>query len=848
MADLPVDYAPTVKQTVGGFTARPMAPQTPERALPRYANPGPDAFGAAVGRGQEALGRGEEQAGGDILRVGKFFNSAAADAASNDFEEKVTHILYGAPGAVGPDGQPDTGYFGKKGRDALDARAGVMQNINDLMRKTQGTLPALESQERFSEISRRFRTITDGKVGEFASRQSTIWQTEVNSASAKLAIDGISRSADNEQDFMDQTANLISARVKQAQLNGGGPELMKQAMDGAKQEALEARLNIISTKDPARAMRMLEANKDTAGAKYDNLYARFNARAQQQIGQDYAGRVVGPQLPLENGEDTKEVIKHFEGFISTPKMDTDGKLRVGYGSDTVTKADGSVERVTADSRVTQADAERDLDRRATEFQNKARNAVGKEAWDGLSPKAKASLTSITYNYGTLPQSVADAAKTGDPKAIGAAIMGLQGHNGGINANRRAQEAANVTGEVGPDVDHAAVLRNIENSDLDPLAKAAATAKANHLFAMQRNAKVTDKAQFETSVKNSEAEAMQTGGTSNPVPQEIFEKHYGTNEGRVRYLQYQSNLEFGAVKQGFENLSDNAIQQVINDKMPKPGDPDYAHKVANLDRLRKYADALDKQRREDPAGAVDRMEAVKQAKGLYDPKKPDSFKPTIQARIAAQDALDLPNSAISENEAKGFAAQLKPVARDGVDAATQTETINNVVDQVRQKYGDEYADQAMGRILYHVTLKKDAADVLAAAVTRAAKPGADPAPTAEEAKRLQISRDAERAAAIAGERQAAATAQYGSPTRPEIGPDEPGGAGAAALMPPIANPATVKQAVTTASQAPRKPFSGAVDTLRSDPAKYMPFFIQKFGIKSVPPDLQGYLPRPEAEDH
>jgi hypothetical protein len=53
-------------------------------------------------------------------------------------------------------------------------------------------------------------------------------------------------------------------------------------------------------------------------------------------------------------------------------------LRTGYGSDTVTLADGRVVPVTADTRVTREDAERDLARRVqTEFIPRAAQAVGR---------------------------------------------------------------------------------------------------------------------------------------------------------------------------------------------------------------------------------------------------------------------------------------------------------------------------------------------------------------------------------------------------------------------------------------------------------------------------------------
>lgn len=139
--------------------------------------------------------------------------------------------------------------------------------------------------------------------------------------------------------------------------------------------------------------------------------------------------------------DAAQLIRTFEGFISTAKMDSDGRYRVGYGSDTVTSATGQVSRVTATTTTTMEDANRDLARRVGEFTEELRNRIG-PAFDKLSPEAQASLTSTAYNYGTprLPASVVAAAKAGDDAALANAIG-----NQTSNPSRRAQEAANIGG-------------------------------------------------------------------------------------------------------------------------------------------------------------------------------------------------------------------------------------------------------------------------------------------------------------------------------------------------------------------------------------------------------------------
>jgi GH24 family phage-related lysozyme (muramidase) len=133
-------------------------------------------------------------------------------------------------------------------------------------------------------------------------------------------------------------------------------------------------------------------------------------------------------------------IRQFEGFRSTPYWDVNA-WRVGYGSDTITRADGTVVPVQQGMTVSREDAERDFNRRIEhEFVPRVVQQIGSDAWQRMNTQQREALASIAYNYGSIPQSVVTAARSGDPQVIGQAIQGLGGHNDGVNRNRRNQEA------------------------------------------------------------------------------------------------------------------------------------------------------------------------------------------------------------------------------------------------------------------------------------------------------------------------------------------------------------------------------------------------------------------------
>lgn len=141
-------------------------------------------------------------------------------------------------------------------------------------------------------------------------------------------------------------------------------------------------------------------------------------------------------------EQAKAILRHEEGFQSKAYWDTNA-WRVGYGSDTITLADGSQRKVTKDTVITQADAERDLTHRLTNVEGrKAQEQLG-SIWPKLPATAQAALKSVAYNYGSLPSEVVNAARSGDLNSIGEAVAGL-----GSNKERRQREASLIrTGAI-----------------------------------------------------------------------------------------------------------------------------------------------------------------------------------------------------------------------------------------------------------------------------------------------------------------------------------------------------------------------------------------------------------------
>ena len=190
---------------------------------------------------------------------------------------------------------------------------------------------------------------------------------------------------------------------------------------------------------------------------YEEMLAVFTAFGQAtrdlEIGDIFDGAASG------GGGASAALLRQFEGYrenpYNDPRTDANGNqvgpniYRAGYGSDTVTLSDGTIRQVTEGMRVSVADANRDLIRRIGEFQDTVRGQVGATRFESFTDEQQAALTSIAYNYGSLPDRIVAAVQSGTVPEIASAIRNLGSDNGGVNRDRRNLEADIFSGGGAP---------------------------------------------------------------------------------------------------------------------------------------------------------------------------------------------------------------------------------------------------------------------------------------------------------------------------------------------------------------------------------------------------------------
>jgi GH24 family phage-related lysozyme (muramidase) len=183
----------------------------------------------------------------------------------------------------------------------------------------------------------------------------------------------------------------------------------------------------------------------------DQLVAKFDEVLRSVSGVTEQEKIAANIAVLREGlqgatGDAAALIRQFEGYKEVAYMDRSpghpelDHWAVGYGQHAI----GGKE-VTEGTVVSREAAEADLAARIAEIQRRLEAAIG-ESWGRLSDKVKASLTSIAYNYGGVGKisDVIAAARSGDERGVADAIAARAGDNKGVNAGRRAQEAANIT--------------------------------------------------------------------------------------------------------------------------------------------------------------------------------------------------------------------------------------------------------------------------------------------------------------------------------------------------------------------------------------------------------------------
>jgi len=148
----------------------------------------------------------------------------------------------------------------------------------------------------------------------------------------------------------------------------------------------------------------------------------------------------GTQMSADEQQLTESLIAGEEGVRTKAYQDSEGIWTIGYGQ---TRINGRA--VKPSDTISKAQALTGFRGALAEHQQRAVNQLGEERWAQLDARSRAVLTSITYNYGSIPSRIMGAAKTGNAEDIAVAMNSLYGDNGGDLKGRRQREQSILRG-------------------------------------------------------------------------------------------------------------------------------------------------------------------------------------------------------------------------------------------------------------------------------------------------------------------------------------------------------------------------------------------------------------------
>ena len=139
---------------------------------------------------------------------------------------------------------------------------------------------------------------------------------------------------------------------------------------------------------------------------------------------------------------TEALIAGEEGVKTEAYKDSEGIWTIGYGQTTI-----NGRAVQQGDKMTREEALGGFRQNISEHQKRAIAQVGEERWAQMDPKMRAVLTSITYNYGSIPDRILPEAKSGTSEDLATAMNKLYGDNRGDLKGRREREQSILRGNL-----------------------------------------------------------------------------------------------------------------------------------------------------------------------------------------------------------------------------------------------------------------------------------------------------------------------------------------------------------------------------------------------------------------
>jgi hypothetical protein len=262
-----------------------IAPQTrsPEDYFTQQASPSD--FGAQVGQAVQGLGQSlgkAGEAGMDVaIQKQAFANKVGSDDAYNKFQTASDKILHGDPNDPNNSG----GYYALRGADALSARAGVIQQLEDLRTGIKTGLPTQMMQLKFDEDSRRLNMFSTAGIGAHADQEFNRYATETYTAAIDTKARAVANTWNDPENFQHNLADAQTAADNKSKVAGAPPgsDIFNDNRNQAAQTLYTARAVAMGTANPSLGLAFVQAHPDQFDAiTLHRLEDEFKAGSDKQ--------------------------------------------------------------------------------------------------------------------------------------------------------------------------------------------------------------------------------------------------------------------------------------------------------------------------------------------------------------------------------------------------------------------------------------------------------------------------------------------------------------------------------------------------------------------------------------
>jgi GH24 family phage-related lysozyme (muramidase) len=195
-----------------------------------------------------------------------------------------------------------------------------------------------------------------------------------------------------------------------------------------------------SQKKVQNAMKDFESTFGDFHNQFDEGFKLFTTPLGEGIGEepvpatgtDYTkgGVITGSEQ-----QKVEKLLGSYEGSKLKAYKDSEGIWTIGEGNTSINgRPVREGDTITAEQSIKM---KRDA---IDEHRQRAIKQVGLDNWNRLPENTRVALTSVVYNYGSIPTRILSAVKSGNSEKIAEGIVGLSGDNRGVNAWRRKDEA------------------------------------------------------------------------------------------------------------------------------------------------------------------------------------------------------------------------------------------------------------------------------------------------------------------------------------------------------------------------------------------------------------------------